>query len=148
MQDYPKKLCFYKANKRVTGAAMQFDLNVRRECVFLEAAKQTGERRFGWENKLIFKLGVTDASKILTVFNQKADKIDLFHDPSKSKFVTQSKVKNTALSVQKANYGYYLKLSMQGNDGSVASVQIALSEDEVIVLKLMLETAIKKIYNW
>lgn len=148
MPEYPNKVCFYKANKRITGAAMQFDLNAKRECVFLEAAKQTEERRFGWENKLVFKLGVTDAAKILTVLGGKADKTDLFHDPGKSKFVTQSKVKNTALSVQKAGYGYYLKLSMQGNDGSVESVQIALSDDEAIVLKLMLETAIKRIYNW
>ncbi|PIY91285.1 hypothetical protein COY71_04025, partial [Candidatus Micrarchaeota archaeon CG_4_10_14_0_8_um_filter_60_7] len=83
--EYAKKLSFYKPNKRGTGAAMQFDLNAARECVFLDAAKQAGEQKFDWGSKIVLKLGVADIAKILAVLEGKTEKADLFHDPTKSK---------------------------------------------------------------
>ena len=148
--DFAKKLSFYKPNKRGTGAAMQFDFNEKRECVFLEAARQQGmEQKFDWANKMVFKLGVTDIAKILVVLEGKADKADLFHDPSKSKLAAPGNVKNTALNVQKgAGFGYYFKLSMQMASGSVDAVQLALSEDEAVLLRVMLKRAVERVYNW
>jgi hypothetical protein len=135
--EYSKRLSFYKPNKRGTGAAVQFDFNPEKECLFLEAAKQTGEQAFGWDKKLVLKIGVTDAGKILALLYGKAEKADLFHDPTKSKS-SDGKIKNTALSMQKGGFGYFLK----------DAVQLALSDDEAIVLRLMLETAVRRIYGW
>ena len=148
--DFAKKLSFYKPNRRGTGAAMQFDFNEKRECVFLEAAKQQGaEQKFDWANKIIFKLGVTDIAKILAVLEGGVEKADLFHDPSKSKLAALGNVKNTALNVQKgAGFGYYLKLSIQLASGGVDAVQLALAEDEAVLLRVMLKRAIERIYNW
>ena len=145
--DYSKRLSFYKPNKRGTGAAVQFDFNPEKECLFLEAAKQTGEQAFGWDKKLVLKIGVADAGKILALLCGKAEKADLFHDPTKSK-ASDGKIKNTALSMQKGGFGYFLKVSAQGADGSVDTVQLALGDDEAIVLRLMLETAVRRIYGW
>jgi hypothetical protein len=54
---YPRRRehTIYKPNSRGTGAAIRFSLNREKAAMFLEAAPQTGDRQFDWENKLIMK---------------------------------------------------------------------------------------------
>ncbi|OIO26318.1 hypothetical protein COX85_03335 [Candidatus Micrarchaeota archaeon CG_4_10_14_0_2_um_filter_55_9] len=145
--DYSKKLVFYKPRKAGNGAAMQFDLNAKRESVFLEAAKQVEEKRFGWNEKMVFKLAPVDISKILVVLMDRKPSIELFHDPGKSRFVSDGPVQNASLSVSKSDYGYYLKLTQKTGEG-LNTVALTLTEDEAVLLKTMLETALKRIYAW
>lgn len=145
--NYSKKLVFYKPRRAGNGSAMQFDLNAKRESVFLEAAKQIEDKRFDWGNKLIFKLAPTDISKILTVIHNRKKSIELFHDPGKSKFVTNSLIQNKSLSISKSDYGYYLKLTQKDNKG-LNTIALTLTEDEAMILRVMFEVALKSIYDW
>ncbi len=152
---FDKKFAVYKPNKMGQGSAVQFDFNLEKKCVFAEVAKQkppTPQDQnavFDWGAKLTIKLNVTDMAKLLVVLNGRAPTIELFHDPNKSKFVTEHDTKNTTASITKgATSGYFFKVSQQATTGTVASVQVIVSEDEAIVLKLLLEEAIRKSYAW
>src|SRR3989344_2087439 len=144
--NYQKKFAVYKPNKMGNGSAAQFDFNKEKKCIFAEVARQKppapSEQTalFDWANKLTIKLNVTDIAKLLVVLNGRAQNIELFHDPNKSKFVTEHDTKNTTASITKGTTsGYFFKVSQQATTGAVTSVQVIVSEDEAIVLKLLLE---------
>jgi hypothetical protein len=145
--EYNKKVVFYKPRKTGNGSAMQFDLNAKKESVFLEAARQAEAKRFDWGNKMIFKLAPVDLSKLLVVLEDKKPSIELFHDPGKSRFVSESPVQNASLSINKSDYGYYLKLTQKTSSG-LKTVALTLTDDEALLLRVMLETALKRIYSW
>lgn len=152
---FDKKYAVYKPNKAGAGSAAQFDFNKEKKCVFAEVAKQkpptpTDQNAvFDWSAKLTIKLNVTDIAKLLVVLGGRAPTVELFHDPNKSKFVTEHDTKNTTASITKGtSSGYFFKVSQQATTGAVTSVQVIISEDEAIVLKLLLEDAIKKSYEW
>ncbi len=147
-QSFENKFKIYKPNKAGAGSAVQFDFNVEKKSVFVEAAKQTAPQAFDWSNKLTFKMAVIDIAKLLIVLNGKAANVELFHDPSKGGYATSSDTRNSTVSFSKMASGYYFKLSTQGQDGKVNSIATSVSEDEAIVLKILLEKAIEKIYKW
>ncbi len=144
-----KRLSFYKPNKSTTGGAMQFDLNEEKESIFLEMARQKDEHSFDWQNKIAFKLSLSDIGKLLAVLEGKIKAINLYHDPSKGNYSIAEDTKNTALSISKGDsFGFYLKISQQAKDGSVNAIQCSLSDDEAIILSKAFEVAIKKIVGW
>lgn len=145
---YQKKLSFYKPNKTLQGAACQFDFAIDKEAIFLEMAKQKEERSFDWANKLIFKLAEVDIAKILLVLKGKTKMANLFHDPNKGNYASSEDTKNNALVVQLTDYGYQFKLSQQQKDGKVNAYQINLSADEAMLLEIMMEESIRKMYKW
>lgn len=154
-KEYRNKFSIYKPNKAGTGSAVQFDFNLEKKCVFVEVARQkppvTGDQTaiFNWGEKLIVKLNVPDIAKLLVVLNGKVPTVELFHDPSKSKFVIDSSTRNATASITKGTVtGYFFKVSLQSTSGQVNFVQVVISEDEAVVLKLLLEEAIKKSYAW
>ncbi|MFH0713145.1 MAG: hypothetical protein V1722_01295 [Candidatus Micrarchaeota archaeon] len=164
--NFDKKFKIYKPNKNGNGSAVQFDFNVEKKSVFVEAAKQSAQARelvsesssearcsnapqsFDWSTKLSFKMAVTDIAKLLVVLSGKLPTIELFHDPSKGGYAVSSDTRNSTVSFSKMQTGYYFKLSTQGQDGKLNSVALPISEDEAIVLKILLEKAIEKIYGW
>lgn len=143
-----KKFAVYKPNKRATGAAIRFDLNVARESVFLEAAAQSSEQAFDWENKIVFKLGVSDIGKLLSVLEGKVKNIHIYHEPGKSPFALDKSVKNNALGVSKTDFGFIFKVSQQTLDKRVRLVSVPFSEDEAILLKILLQQSVAKIFGW
>ncbi len=166
-----RKYSIYKANKRGSGAAMQFDFNPNRESVFVEAAVQKSEQEFDWDNKLVLKLGANDIPKLLLVLEGKSKTVDLFHEPSKSQFAHEKtisalavtpaseaavaesaksvkSVKNASFNLTRSNYGFFAKLSQQYADSSVRSVSIPISEDEAVTLRVLFSRAIEAIYKW
>ena len=144
-----KRLNFYKPNKSNSGGAMQFDLNAEKESIFLEMARQKDEHTFDWQNKITFKLSITDIGKILTVLEGKLKVINLYHDPSKGNYQIAEDTKNTALNVSKGDsFGFYVKISQQAKDGTVNAIPCSLSDDEAIVLVKGLEIAIQRIIGW
>ncbi len=158
MDRFREKFSIYKANKAGKGSAAQFDFNKEKKSIFLEMAPQlsTGEQAFNWNEKLILKLSLTDIAKLLTVLNGKNKTLDLFHDPTKSKEVQQKSLdaapsdakKNATLNFSQLDRGYYLKLSTQNQTGAVTSLAISISDDEAVTLKLLLEDAVRKSYDW
>ena len=145
---FEKKFKVYKPNKTGNGAALQFDFNEEKKSVFVEMAKQTGPQLFDWANKLIFKMAVTDISKLILVLEGKMKNIELFHDPSKGGYAVSAETRNSTVSFMKMDRGFYFKLSTQAQGGQVASVAIPLADDEAIILKILLEKAVEKIYGW
>ncbi len=144
-----KKYEIYKPNKTNTGGAFQFDLNALKESVFLEAASQKAEHEFDWPNKIVFKLGVVDIGKILAVIEGRKPSCELFHDAAKAKLLSEeSTAKNTTLSLAKGSYGYFLKLTRQHLNASLQTVNIPLSDDEALILRVLLERAVEKIFAW
>lgn len=148
MADLQPRLSFYKANKTNTGAAAQFDLNAAKQAIFLEAALQTGEQTFDWGNKIIVKLDVPDIGKLLAVLVKATAQAKLFHDPTKREGYSGSTLNTTVELSKGAQYGYYLKISQQGQDKAVKAVSLSLSDDEAQVLRVLLERAIERIYGW
>ncbi len=163
-----RKYSIYKANKRGSGAAMQFDFNPNRESIFVEAAVQKSEQEFDWDNKLVLKLGANDIPKLLLVLEGKSKTVDLFHEPSKSQFAHEKtisalavtpaseaavaknvkSVKNASFNLTRSDYGFFAKLSQQYADSSVRSVSIPISEDEAVALRVLFSRAIEAIYKW
>ncbi|MFH1443747.1 MAG: hypothetical protein ABIG96_06950 [Candidatus Micrarchaeota archaeon] len=147
-QRYRNQLKFYKPNKAMQGSACQFDFAVEKESIFFEIARQKEERAFDWGSKLSFKLADVDISKILLVLKGRSKMANLFHDPNKGEYASSADTKNNALVVTKGDFGYLFKLSSQSKDGQVNAMQINLSDDEAMLLEIMLEEAIRKIYKW
>ena len=145
---FENKVCIYKPSRSGSGGAVQFDLNIGKRAVFVEAAAQKDEQTFDWERKIVLKLSVFELAKLCTVFDGKLPKAELFHVPSKSKFVTDSNVQNTTLSVQRGQYGFFFKVSEQDQSRAVRAVQVPLSEDEALLLSTVFKAAMVKIYGW
>ncbi|MFH1780016.1 MAG: hypothetical protein ABH803_02640 [Candidatus Micrarchaeota archaeon] len=143
-----EKFNVYKPRKTGNGAAVQFDFNESVKAVFVETTMQSGEQQFDWQNKIVFKLASMDSAKIITVLEGKSKGIDLFHDMSKSKFSSDSSTKNTTLTLSKGDYGFFFKLSKQKTDGSVQTVNCSLSEEEGVILRILLSKAIEKSFGW
>ncbi|MCC7552461.1 hypothetical protein KO317_02235 [Candidatus Micrarchaeota archaeon] len=137
----------YKANKTNTGSALQLDLNVLKKSVFLDCAKQKDEKIFDWEHKLTIKLSVSDISKILSVLDNKITSEKLFHQPSKGEYEIAKDVKNNVLEITKSQYGYSLRISQQNTTG-VNAIMVTISDSESIIIKILLQNAILKIYGW
>lgn len=73
-RDKPNYSLYKPLAKADAGAALQFKYAEDIDCLFVEAAKQKGARlptgdknQFDWENKITFKLGLTDIGQILLV---------------------------------------------------------------------------------
>ena len=54
----------YKPNSRGSGGVVRFGLNPAKAAVFVEAAAQSGEKQFDWENKIIMKWGLPDLGTV------------------------------------------------------------------------------------
>ncbi|MFA5382586.1 MAG: hypothetical protein WC356_05435 [Candidatus Micrarchaeia archaeon] len=147
MEEKAEPLRIYKANKSNTGSALQLDFNVLKKAIFLDCAKQKTEKNFDWENKLTIKLSVQDVSKLLCVLENKLDTIKLFHQPSKGDYESSKDIKNNVLEINKSQYGYSIRISRQEEKG-VGAINITISEDENILIKILLKKAIEKIYRW
>ncbi len=147
-RSFERKFKIYKPNKQGNGAALQFDFNESKKSVFVEMAKQTGPQAFDWQNKLAFKMAVTDISKLLLVLESKVKNVELFHDPSKGSYATAEDTRNSTVSFSKMERGYYFKLSTQAQVGQVNSIALPVSDDEAVILKILLEKAVEKVYGW
>jgi hypothetical protein len=155
MSQPKNKFSVYKPNKNSSGSAVQFDFNREKQCIFLEAARQVAsqaqgaqQNAFDWENKIVFKLGLTDMGKLLAVLQGRIKSVDLFHDPSKGQYTLGTEVKNNAVSFSKGDYGYFLKVSSQGRDGKVSAIQISITEDEAALLQVLLAKAVEESLGW
>jgi hypothetical protein len=146
-QDYPERLAdyaIYKPNSRGSGGVMRFGLNLQKGAVFLEAAPQSGERQFDWEQKIIMKWGFADLGAALAVLQGRTQEAKLFHKSEQS---------NSAFELIRRDdperAPYVMSISRQdATDKSLRKVRIPISHSDAAVLETVLQTATTRILGW
>lgn len=152
-----RRLIFYHANPKGTGAAAQFELRLNRDgedsydCFFLEMAhqkttamagdRQKGPATFDWAGKVTVKLDFMDISKFLTVLEGKCEQAG----DGKGGIYHAANGANTLISLKRnaENGGYLLAVSKKGRDGTqVFKGHILLSDIEALGLSCVFRTAL------
>lgn len=141
----------YKPNKNNNGAASQFCWSPDKKCVFLEMASQLSEKdsngnsTFDWKNKLSFKLEDIDIAQLLCVLRGIKNSVGygdkgLFHSFGNH---------NAILRFQKGDKGgYYLGISVKKEGSEPIAIKHSVSEEEGVILNILLCHAIELIYGW
>jgi len=134
----------YKPNSRGSGAAIRFSLNRDKAAMFVEAAAQSGERQFDWENKIIMKWGLSDIGGALAVLQGRMPKAKLFHQTEKSNSTFELTVRDDP---ERAPY----MLSISRQDSATREVRKAaapLTHGEAAVLETALRAATTRLIGW
>lgn len=145
----------FRANKTNTGSASSINIRtVKGEyedetLLFWEATKQTGELdkngnpTFAWKDRgktVKMKLGEADVASILATINGVQKETKLFH---------QNKTGNATLNLAPLDGGgYSFRISSKhGNDAAI-SVNHTISVGEAEILRILLQQAVLRLYNW
>jgi hypothetical protein len=134
----------YKPNSRGSGGVVRFGLNPAKGAVFVDAAAQSGEKQFDWENKIIMKWALSDLGAVLAALQGRQPQAKLFH---------QSEKANSAFELtyqdDPERAPYLLSVSRQTTeDKSLRKVTIPLSHGEAAVLETALRAAITRLLAW
>lgn len=153
--EFGKSCVFYKAQNEGNGSASQWNLGSNKDSVFLEMANQKGKdakgnASFDWDNKIRFKLGISDIGEILAVLVGLQEGIGPI-DPSKKKHkgLYHSNPKgNSILYFGKDNSGRF-RIYISAKRGEEKTVvQHSITKGEACVLSTLLRRAIEIIYMW
>lgn len=153
-EEFAKSLIFYKARNTGDGAASQWALSSKKDCVFLEMANQTKSAddnpKFDWDNKIRFKLGETDIGELLAVLTglqMAAGPFDTKQNKHKGLFHS-TQTGNSMLYFGKDEHGRFrIYLSVKRGEEKRVS-QHSLMNSEACVLAVLLRRAIEIMYNW
>ncbi|MES2924472.1 MAG: hypothetical protein V4819_23165 [Verrucomicrobiota bacterium] len=134
----------YKPNSRGTGGVVRFGLNRSKGSIFVDAAAQSGEKQFDWENKITMKWGLPDLGQALAALQGRVPQAKLFH---------QSEKANSAFELSSQEdpdrAPYLLSISRQDStDKSLRKVTIPLSHGEAAVLEAALRVAVARLLSW
>jgi len=135
----------YKPNNRGSGGVIRLGLSLEKSCVFAEAASQSGERQFDWENKLIMKWGISDLGNLLALLQGRTAESKLFHRTDKA---------DTSLQISRQTNNqdhapYLLSISRKSaTDGSAQRVSLPITHAESAVLQTIITSAINRILQW
>ncbi len=69
----------YKPNGRGTGGVIRLEFNRTKGAVFVDAASQSGEKQFDWEQKITMKWGLSDLGTVLATLQGRQEQAKLFH---------------------------------------------------------------------
>ena len=138
--DFP----IYKPNSRGNGGVIRFGLNRTKGAVFVDAASQSGEKQFDWENKITMKWGLSDLGPVLATLQGRQTQAKLFHQSEKANSTFEISHREDPERAP-----YILAMSRQASaDKSVKKVAIPLSHGEAAVLETALRAAITRILKW
>ncbi|MCB1094199.1 MAG: hypothetical protein KDN22_01325 [Verrucomicrobiae bacterium] len=136
----------YKPNSRGSGGVIRFELNRAKGAVFVDAASQSGERTFDWENKLTMKWGLADLGAAMATLQGAQQQAKLFHKTERS---------NSAFELiyrdDPDRAPYLMSLSRQevvDSSKSVRRVSIPVTHAEAAILETALRTAVVRILGW
>lgn len=134
----------YKPNSRGTGGVVRFGLNLAKASLFVDAASQSGDKQFDWENKITMKWGFADLGTALAALQGRIPQAKLFH---------QSEKANSAFELTRQDdpdrAPYLLTVSRQATeDKSLRKVTIPLGHGEAAVLETALQTAVQRLLGW
>jgi len=141
---YSTDYAIYKPNQRNSGAAIRFNFNPEKGAIFLDAAQQTGEKQFDWDNKIIMKLGLSDIGTILALLQNRTTEAKLFH---KSEKATSSFELSPRNEPDRAPYVLFIS-RQEAADKSIRKVSLPITHAEVAILEVALHTATSRIIGW
>ncbi len=134
----------YKPNSRGTGGVVRFGLNRAKAALFVDAALQSGEKQFDWENKITMKWGLADLGTALAALQGRIPQAKLFH---------QSEKANSAFELTHQDNPeralYLLTVSRQTTDDkSLRKVTIPLSHGDAALLETAFHKAVERLLGW
>ncbi|MBC8127907.1 MAG: hypothetical protein H8M99_12270 [Gloeobacteraceae cyanobacterium ES-bin-144] len=134
----------YKPNSRGTGGVVRFGLNRTKGAIFVDAALQTGEKQFDWENKITMKWGLADLGTVLATLQGRLPQAKLFHQAEKA-----SSAFELTLREDPERAPYFVSVSRQdAADKSLRKVTIPMSHGEASVLESALSAAVSRLLKW
>ena len=134
----------YKPNARGSGGVIRFGLNRGKAAVFVDAATQSGERQFDWENKITMKWGLSDLGPVLATLQGRQPQAKLFHQSEKANSAFE-----ITLREDPERAPYLMSLSRQdAADKSLRKVAIPLTHGEAAVLETALRAATTRLLKW
>ncbi|MFN9664630.1 MAG: hypothetical protein ACK57I_14035 [Akkermansiaceae bacterium] len=112
--------------------------------MFLDAAPQSGEKQFDWENKIIMKWGLSDIGAVLALLQNRTTEAKLFHKTEKATSTFE-----LALRDEPDRAPYMLSISRQEiSDKSLRKVSIPVTQAEAALLEVALRIATSRIIGW
>ena len=144
MAGFMKSFDIYRRGK----VAAQFKLaaNIDRPGIFVEMSDKAKGDGFDWTDPIRFKLGFNDIAKVANGLTNSDSEIKLFHDPKAG--TTEKGHINKNISFKKSDNGYYMNVSVMEDRKLIKKINIAMSRDEVYILKVLLDVSITKILRW
>ncbi len=134
----------YKPNGRGTGGVIRFEFNRSKGAVFVDAASQSGEKQFDWEQKITMKWGLSDLGAVLATLQGRQEQAKLFHQSEKANSAFELTFRDDP---QKAPY--FMSMSRQETASkSVKKVTIPVTHAEAAILETALRAAITRLIGW
>ena len=142
--DRSPEYAIYKPNNRGNGGVIRFGFNRVKSCIFVDAAAQSGEKQFDWDQKIIMKWGLTDIGAILATLQGRQDQSKLFHQTEKA-----SSSFELVRRDDPERAPYMMSLGRQdSSDKSLRKVAIPLTHAEAEILLVALQKATERILAW
>lgn len=140
-KDFSRKKPYFNIYKPLQkenmGAALQFSYDANKRAIFLEAAQQRGgkltigsKEQFDWENKIVFKIGTTDISRLLLVFAGREREAKCLHSQHGT---GRTSVLEFIQGEYQGKINFSLKLT-RIVDGKTQRISMFISQDEVGIL--------------
>ena len=144
LRDRPADYAIYKPTSRGSGGVMRFGLNTVKCAVFVDAAVQTGEKQFDWDNKITMKWGLADLGQMLAALQGCQPQAKLFHQSEKSNSAFEWIARDDPERAP-----YLMSMSRQSAaDKTVKKVMIPVTHAEAAVLEVALRAAVASILRW
>lgn len=141
---YTNDYAIYKPNQRGSGGAIRFNLNADKGAIFLDAAAQSGEKQFDWDNKIIMKWGLSDIGVVLALLQGRTSEAKLFHKTEKATSTFELKPNEDPERAP-----YLLTISRQETaDKSLRKVSLPVTHPEASILEVALRIATSRIIGW
>ena len=134
----------YKPNSRGNGGVIRFGLNRAKASLFVDAAAQSGEKQFDWENKVTMKWALSDIGTVLATLQGRTLQAKLFHQSEKANSACELTYQDDPDRAP-----YLLSVSRQmSEDKSLRKVMIPLSHGEAAMLEAALRAAVPHLLGW
>lgn len=138
-QDY----AIYKPNSRGTGGVIRFSLNRAKGAVFVDAAAQSGEKQFDWENKLTMKWALADLGPVIATLQGRQPVAKLFHQSEKANSAAELTARDDPDRAP-----FLLSVSRQATDKTVKKITIPVIGGEAAILECALRAAVARLLGW
>lgn len=126
----------------------------REGAIFMDMAPAKGERVYDWDQKIVFALSVTDASKLLYAIEagvEVVDKSSIFHDPGAGTDRKGQVSKSLSMTSPKGYLapggGCLLNLKQKAGEKTL-SHSVGLLPSEVVALRELLRSSIPQMLGW
>lgn len=134
----------YKPNARGNGGVIRFDFNRAKGAVFVDAALQSAEKQFDWEQKITMKWGLSDLGAVLATLQGRQPHAKLFHQSEKANSAFDLTFRDDP---EKAPY--MMSTSRQETaTKAVKKVSIPITHAEAAILETAMRAAITRLIGW